>query len=338
MAISVRQSRGDSAYYFYVQLLCSSSFGQLISDSFYNSKFQMRSVASKYDLLSTKFPVAKCYSCDVHYMKEKLQTDIQSGKVVISRMMDVPARRSRLLCSLLHKQCRSPANSFDVARTNRPVTSVVNDKYPFSIYLRNVAKFSAPVRGDEYIRACTPVVKENASVSRSVDGMIQLKEQSIVADCSISSLYDATVPVPFLILQEPMDIDAGMCLTSQLQVVAISRHLGFEGGAKKRDITYAGAVEAVGPDICAQLAKKNKRHYNPVASSVQSNSQSTKQQPASQNSPVQSQSKSSLPSAEQLQSLPAEQKCQQKQSITPADECASSRAQFRQVPVPANSS
>uniref|UniRef100_A0A915DYG2 Secreted protein n=1 Tax=Ditylenchus dipsaci TaxID=166011 RepID=A0A915DYG2_9BILA len=51
-------------------------------------------------------------------------------------------------------------------------------------------------------RACTLVVKENASVSRSVDGMIQFEEQSIAADCSISSLYDAAVPVPFLSLQE----------------------------------------------------------------------------------------------------------------------------------------
>uniref|UniRef100_A0A915E0D3 DNA2/NAM7 helicase-like C-terminal domain-containing protein n=1 Tax=Ditylenchus dipsaci TaxID=166011 RepID=A0A915E0D3_9BILA len=226
----------------------------------------MCSVASKYDLLSAKFPVAKlgcpvtllhcpdaqlivqsenivnktqqqlaveltkllltnglgkdvpvcvvgAYSCDVHYMKEKLQTDIQSGKVVISRMMDVPARRSQVVVFVTSRtSAEVPANSFDVARTNRPVNHVLCHATHGLFVIGDMNHLSsndnAPVRGDEYIRACTPVVKENASVSRSVDGMIQFKEQSIVADCSISSLYDATVPVPFLILQEPMDIDA----------------------------------------------------------------------------------------------------------------------------------
>uniref|UniRef100_A0A915DUX3 Uncharacterized protein n=1 Tax=Ditylenchus dipsaci TaxID=166011 RepID=A0A915DUX3_9BILA len=132
------------------------------------------------------------YTCDDLYLKEKLHKLIQSSSVTVCGMGELPAKRSPVVVFVTSRTTTTdvPVNLFDIARTNRPVNHVLchathglfiigdmnhlasNDKYPFASYLNAMSKF------------------KNASVSCSADGMIQFEEQSLIADCSISTNYD----------------------------------------------------------------------------------------------------------------------------------------------------
>uniref|UniRef100_A0A915E217 Uncharacterized protein n=1 Tax=Ditylenchus dipsaci TaxID=166011 RepID=A0A915E217_9BILA len=142
-------------------------------------------------------------------------------------MADLPAKRSPVVVFVTGRTDEKvPEKLFDVTRSNRPVNHVLchatqgifiignmtylprSDKLPFSMYLKSVAKICPPVKAKDYILACIPVVNEQAVPSRSIDGMLQFEEQSLLADCSITSLFVPENPVPFIIEQVSMEVDA----------------------------------------------------------------------------------------------------------------------------------
>uniref|UniRef100_A0A915DJ01 Uncharacterized protein n=1 Tax=Ditylenchus dipsaci TaxID=166011 RepID=A0A915DJ01_9BILA len=80
-----------------------------------------------------------------------------------------------------HPECDSHCidNAGDMSLSSLCVLSLGVIRY---INLIVASDTNAPVKGAEYIRACTAVVTENASVTRSADRMIQFEEQSLIAD------------------------------------------------------------------------------------------------------------------------------------------------------------